>query len=175
MLIIEGTDLVGKTTVAHKLAKRLNMLYQHLGPLPEGWTERDYLDIAAPDLVRDRFHMSEICYHAVNNKPCIIDDYTMLNAWLRVRCCAYTVVIVVAHKCEHYFDERWREGEKFTLDQIKHVNRKYIDNFKHADDVFVMDERRPFLDDQDIDDIVENYTRRRKWWESNLDIIRSSM
>ena len=68
MLIVEGTDLAGKTTFCKAIIENLNRrgyshIYRHLSRLPESWDSyHDYLRIASPIGVHDRFHDSELAY-----------------------------------------------------------------------------------------------------------------
>ena len=63
MIIIEGTDCVGKTTLCKKLAKQTNMVYRHLTRLPDSFHRVfDYLPMFQPNYVCDRLWLSEYAY-----------------------------------------------------------------------------------------------------------------
>lgn len=66
MIIIEGTDLLGKTTLCRELVKRLaseGYIYAHLTRLPPGWDYYwDYVARMSRRVVQDRFHDSELAY-----------------------------------------------------------------------------------------------------------------
>lgn len=68
LIVLEGVDRVGKTTLASRLAKRLGCAVDHRTPKYEGHPLREYgatLDWYRPgvhDLVVDRFHWSERAY-----------------------------------------------------------------------------------------------------------------
>ena len=59
MLILEGADHLGKTT----LAKSLKLRYEHMG-IPESGFDyyRDYLYPITPHVVADRFHLGAMVY-----------------------------------------------------------------------------------------------------------------
>lgn len=92
MLIIEGADLVGKTTLAKALLKRAELddrgyIYGHMGVLPSGFSAEQYIDLAQPWLVQDRFHMSQIVYRFIENQPdhfLTPDVYRMIDGALRM-------------------------------------------------------------------------------------------
>ena len=68
MLIIEGSDLVGKTTLIKEICTEATkrgfpMIPQHFGLLPDNWDfYQDYLDYINKRTVMDRFVLSEIVY-----------------------------------------------------------------------------------------------------------------
>ena len=68
MLIIEGSDLVGKTTLIKEICEQASergfpMIPQHFGLLPDNWDfEKDYHDYVSKRTVMDRFVLSEVVY-----------------------------------------------------------------------------------------------------------------
>jgi hypothetical protein len=71
MIILEGADCVGKSTLSKKLIPLLDDLKyphveQHFGLLPKSWDYcSDYIRNVRPGVVMDRFHMSELIYGSV--------------------------------------------------------------------------------------------------------------
>lgn len=64
MIVVEGPDGSGKTTLAHRLAQLRGLRYEHAGPPEEGIDHvRWYLDRTGP-YVWDRFHLGEETYGA---------------------------------------------------------------------------------------------------------------
>lgn len=131
MLIIEGSDCVGKTTLCRELLKRLNavdcaMIPQHFGQLPKNWDYyRDYLPYISSHTVMDRFIMSEIVYgHVLRGRsPLLPEMYRLLDA--RLRLCGAVTVLIVAN--DAWYDEQLRDKysereQAFTVDQVKAVN-----------------------------------------------------
>jgi hypothetical protein len=65
MIIIEGSDSTGKTTLAHELSEKVGKPYRHQGRPPEGY---NYLGDGRHELaevVQDRFHLGELVYGAI--------------------------------------------------------------------------------------------------------------
>lgn len=131
MIIIEGTDLVGKTTLADKIVELNNMgkhvvplEYKHLGPLPDDWTVTDYMRLLSSTAVYDRFFVSELVYHPLNLKPCKLSKFDTLNI-TRALLWHYktTNVLVLGDEnkiAERYADLTTNHGRKelFTVEQV---------------------------------------------------------
>lgn len=147
MIILEGTDLVGKTTLAKRLitginevidAKRqdcgidmrANMRYQHLTVPPAGWDyEHDYLAMCARNVVQDRLWLSERAYGVITRGDTLIfnERLHMLECAARATFGAVTVVILgddvtIEREFDRLPDSR---RELFTLDTIRKVNKQY--------------------------------------------------
>ena len=124
MLIIEGPDLAGKTTLAKALCERpllrdAGYVYQHLSRLPSGFQAVQYLQMAAPMTVRDRFHMSEPCYsYARGDKPRLtLEEYRYVDGALR----SLGAVTVVVLPSEELIAERYVTRavlEMYPLDKV---------------------------------------------------------
>lgn len=136
MLIIEGADLTGKTTLAKRLAKLLNEqyglphVYQHLSRLPACWRGRArelHEELARRWVVQDRFHMSEVAYASARKDEPMLSpvEYELLDCSLRAGLGALTVVLV--DLTGDVIRSRWRDGEMFTLGQVLKVNDYYKD------------------------------------------------
>ena len=70
MLVIEGADCVGKSTLVKKLAKifknkGLSVTQSHLGAEASQWTVGDYVKCIQRWHIQDRFHLSERAYGEV--------------------------------------------------------------------------------------------------------------
>lgn len=64
LIIIEGADKTGKTTLAKAIAARFNYQYHHFGP-PKGRPADEYIDFLLnlkKPTVCDRFHLGELVY-----------------------------------------------------------------------------------------------------------------
>lgn len=138
MLILEGADLVGKTTLAKRLEKRLNELgwphtYSHMSKLPTAWRGprwcQNYLDAARPYAVQDRFHLSEPLYAAARGERPLVEDYELLDDCLRQQFGAFVVVVSAS---EELIGQRWHSEveakgreEMYKLGQILAVNRDF--------------------------------------------------
>lgn len=105
MLIIEGADRVGKTTLCHKLVEALApagpWMYRHFGPLPESWYHPwDYFPHMSRHVVQDRFHLSEWVYRRAEgqtNPNLTFEKYRLVDAQLRLLG-GVTVVITASQK-----------------------------------------------------------------------------
>lgn len=143
MLIIEGTDGLGKTTLAKKLAKRLEKLghiYAHFTRLPDSFDRfSDYMLRSSVRTVQDRFHMSEIAYIAargddvgamVRTMPSFLTPltYRLVDAALRLKC-AYTVVITAERDL---ITDKWNgmdpsRSEMYDHDVTQRANCAFLD------------------------------------------------
>lgn len=134
MLIIEGPDCVGKTTLALKLVAQLNELgfphvYQHMTRLPECWRvdpTTNYERLMNAFVVMDRFHMSEPIYATACGRKPMLDPATYSKIDKRLRAVgAYTFVITSTSQAiaERYEAKR----EMFDLAVVQNVNLRYVD------------------------------------------------
>lgn len=179
MLIIEGTDLVGKTTLAQTLTKRLaysGYVYSHFTRLPRGFDYCwDYIARASRRVVQDRFHMSEWAYSQARDdpepSPLSCEKYRVIDGYLR-SIGAFTVVILAE---ESLIRSRLGREEMYDIDVILKAQNsfKYLTTTRACDYDLVIkcDERNPWPDDQRIlsaylarqeaiDEIVAAKTRR---------------
>lgn len=93
MLILEGPDLVGKTTLAKKLVAAAHKAfmpasYTHFSRLPDCWkfpsSYRHYITCYG---VCDRFHMSEIAYSEARGdaRKLNVEGYRLIDTWCRLQ------------------------------------------------------------------------------------------
>jgi hypothetical protein len=136
MLIVEGSDLVGKTELCKVLINRLwsegyPVILQHFGLLPDDWDFYwDYLGFMNRRTVMDRFIMSEVVYGNVTRYGSRISPeiYCMLDAHLTLQA-SVTVVITATddwmkRQCELVYEGR---DEMFKPDEIVKVNAGFRD------------------------------------------------
>ena len=74
ILIVEGTDGVGKTTYAKRVAQQLGAEYRHSGP-PQGtdWYEEYVTSLdPAKDYVLDRWHVGEVVWPEVFGRKSLL-------------------------------------------------------------------------------------------------------
>lgn len=125
MLIVEGPDLAGKTTLCKKTLEYLtDHVYAHFSRLPKHFDYYEmYIDRMSRYIVQDRFHMSEIVYARVRNEEPNISHnrYRMLDAQAILHG-GFTVVLF-ASKPEDTLLTRWREGEMYDQDRVLLANR----------------------------------------------------
>lgn len=177
MLILEGADLVGKTTLAKKLLehpwlKSAGYTYRHLSRLPPTFQRYGgHCMLAARRVVHDRFHMSDIVYRQVCNEDQYFtpETYRLVDGFLR-GFGSLTVVIV----CEDndLIKSRLRDGEMYKPEQILHANHLYgqllgqnkpYENWQaDYDYVIWTNKTKPYPDDDDVRIIVEKYVARQE-------------
>lgn len=130
MLIVEGADLVGKTTLCKELVKRLNELqhphiYRHLSRLPNSFHRYyGYQSMAAIHSVQDRFHMSEPVYAAMRGDETPLTPwlYDQVDAMLLLKS-AFTVVVYAIN--EDLIRSRWGRDEMYDLESVLAVNASF--------------------------------------------------
>lgn len=125
LILIEGADGLGKTTLAKALQWKLRTAYVHHCP-PDHWQLSDF-SVVLPNAVYDRFHWSMWAYKNVRHQPLdldilmctAIDDRhkTTFNG-------AYKTVLLCASD-PNYFDAM-PEDHFFTAEAIKSVNERYL-------------------------------------------------
>lgn len=168
MLIIEGADLVGKTTLQRELLKRLPQhVPAHFTRLPPGFDfYHHYLTAANRWAVQDRFHLSELAYARFNRVgPSPLEAHVdLLHHRLRYEFGAFTVLLIA--ETRDVFTTRWREGEMFTLQQVMEVNDAFQALRPYADMVVpITRQMKP-----SPTAIIEAYNR----WITRLASIRNS-
>ena len=181
MLIIEGPDLVGKTTLCNELLKRLTSeegartygqwpaIYGHFSRLPAGWNYfKSYLPYITRYTVMDRFHVSELVYGGVTRGKTHISPggLRLLEALLTLAG-SYTVLVTASDAfIERRFADKKRD-EMFKLEQILAVNARYklLADY-HPEAVIDLtyevseDGAFPAEDDALIDTILRGWTNR---------------
>ena len=175
MLIIEGPDLAGKTTLAHNLIKRLNVqglphVYSHLSRLPDSFHRYwGYTQFMGRYLVQDRFHMSEPVYAKMRGDESELTPYlyALVDAKLKLSC-GFTVMLYMMD--DSMVLGRWRDGEMYRLEQVLEVNGMYKDIAEnkgwwegyqmHYDLAIGLTPETPFVSEQTEQLIVDTYGAR---------------
>lgn len=174
MIIVEGADLVGKTTLCKKLVERLpGHVYAHFTRLPDSFDRYwGYHERASRGIVQDRFHMSEVAYAAMRgdlgSSGLTPEVYRLVDARLRRLGCM-TVLLVAEPEL---LERRMREGEMYNISQILHVNAifKEIIESRGGSLGYDMDvdfwtegfETKPYVLEEEIDELVERYETRQE-------------
>ena len=130
MFIVEGTDLVGKTTVCEALVERLERhgpwVYKWFNKLPDCWNYYwGYLPHIIRHVVQDRFHMSEIVYRRMRDEPTELpaETYRMIDAHLRL---IGSVTLVVTMEEGLLREQLKTRHEMHTGDQIVRANNFFL-------------------------------------------------
>lgn len=169
MLVIEGADNTGKTTLAHKLCELLpDHEYRHLGRPPDNFDfVWDYVALAAPNHIHDRLHLGEIGYAfaGVNGARCSNYEFMYLNHWLSL---IPTMTILITADDELLANrhnkilQNGKKDELYTADKVVMANQAYRQlgplmrscfNTIH----FNLTESYPWLSDQDVQMLVKEY------------------
>lgn len=137
---MEGTDLVGKTTLCKKLLDQLNRQiggyqYQHFTRLPEGWDYYwSYVNRMSVRLVQDRFHDSESAYCYGRGEASVFENegargrfrYELIEAKLALLGCVKVVVTCDETEINRRFAEK---GDvMYSTDVIIRANKWFEEN-----------------------------------------------
>lgn len=139
MIIIEGPDCVGKTTVCKKLLKILNgeslglpHVYAHFTKLPAGFDYyHNYLDRASRYVVQDRFHLSEIVYsraRGIAKSPLCPERYRLVDAALR----NLGTITVLITADDGLIRERWDQSQMYNTE----ITLAAADGFRRLGELF---------------------------------------
>jgi len=183
MLIIEGPDMVGKTTLIKVLQQRLTTLGypvipQHFGLLDDRWDfYGDYLKYVHATTIMDRFILSEVVYGlTLRNKSRISPEvYRLLDAHLRLNGSVTVVIRAEEDWFRDWLDRKFDESrEVFDKSGIININSAFHDVLtplatskfsKYAFDVDIVyvitnDDLMPSNCENFIDRIVTLYLQR---------------
>lgn len=176
MLIVEGADLVGKTTLCEALVRELSRrehgyVYRHLTKLPNGFVSPwAYMQLASRRVVQDRFHMSEVLYAKARHERPVLSPfgYALVDAHLR-QLGAFTVIVTTSRD---QIADRWRAGEMYDLDTVLAIN----DDFESValgqyESRYVMDHDYHYQGPSPtgvIGDILDKYSQRQAEFDAIL-------
>lgn len=182
MIILEGTDLVGKTTLAKRLVELLDdrgYIYRHLSRLPDAFDRyHGYARLMSRCVVHDRFHMSEVVYSYArgdrSTKLCP-ETYRLVDAKLRL-VPALTVVVTAADASLVARHRERAKDEMYDAELVLRANEAFKTIAQKG--MFTYGDRR--YNDMDVDvwlactndfpsekhamEILELYERRLTTW-----------
>ncbi len=174
MIIVEGTDGVGKTTLCKTLLKSLSdHVYAHFTRLPPAFDYYwGYRQRASADVVQDRFHMSELAYAKARKEPSKLcpTTYKMVDGYLRGLGCL-TVLVTAGNKL---VESRWTPDQMFSLEATLEANSAFMDvalgDFKLDGKSYKIDfdlhfhvhEEHPYVAGAEVDVVLERYTELRE-------------
>ena len=186
MLIVEGNDCLGKTTVVNKLCTILDERYnlavvpQHFGLLPTSWDYfNDYVPFINSRVVMDRFIMSEVVYgYGLRNGAKLTPErYERLQARLTL-VGAMTVLITCLNDNTYgrILDEHVGRAEEYDRRDLMCMNAVWrnawhkVGDFERYDfkidysiDVFENEGRVQWPPDCTLRLIAQEYYRRQTW------------
>ena len=114
IVIIEGADKTGKTTLAKKLAADLGWRYEHFGAPAKGSRAADqylnYLKNLKRPTIIDRFHIGETIYGKLLRGESQVNDQemTVLNRWIN----KLNGMVVLMEPQLKEFEDRWAVGKR---------------------------------------------------------------
>jgi len=184
MIIVEGADLVGKTTFCHKLlefaALRDTYWYRHLSKPPVGASFCScYVELAMRCAVQDRFHMSEVVYSRVRDEKeasCSPEKYRLVDAHLRTLGAITVIIVTDIDVLKRRYEETARD-EMYDLEKILYANELFTEICQEGgsfegyrmdlDLFFTLDDEIPFPTDAMARTVVDAYCKR----QAQLDLI----
>jgi len=116
MLLIEGSDNLGKTMLAKKIVRKI----AEMGlPVVYGWMTRpdenvfdfflDYKKLLNPYAVQDRFHLSGLAYHENKIPP---RNLQMINGWIHGE---GGLIVVMYASDETWYEEHIRKDTRKNI------------------------------------------------------------
>ena len=133
MIILEGPDCVGKTTLANNLFEHSDLqdagyIYAHFTRLPRGFrSPKYYLERMSQRVIQDRFHISELVYCKFNGKHSIVsqEGHDEVNEKLK----GSSIVVLTAD--EQLLVERFEsEREMYSVETVLEANNRYFKYLK---------------------------------------------
>ena len=125
MILIEGTDGVGKSTLAKALARKYMCWYVRTGLPPNWWTSLDYITKVAPFAVFDRYHWSHLAYQVTRSHDLQFteQDCREIDKALYGRCNHnYCKILLVADSAS-WFDDK--TDSLYDVKQVAKVNEEF--------------------------------------------------
>lgn len=180
MIIIEGTDLLGKTTLANALVRKLNRaglphVYSHFSKLADSWhIYHHYIPFIQRNVVMDRFYMSRCAYgQALKNQAVIdLDTYRMLDAKVRLVGGLHVLLTASDDYIRHNWDRYSSRGEMYNLDAVQSVNdtfMRFADESVYDVDIHAhLTQPGVYIADDFIDMVLSEYSQRQHVLNSHL-------
>lgn len=129
MLLIEGSDCLGKTILAKKIVRKISDMSL---PVTYGWMTRpnedvfdfflDYKKLLNPYAVQDRFHISGLAYH---DDKISVECLQIINGWIRG---VGGIIVVLYAEDENWYRERLENDERgniLPVDKLCAANKFY--------------------------------------------------
>jgi len=173
MIIVEGPDLAGKTTLCERILEHMHRhgypyVPRHLSRLPYCFLWQHYYNLISPFVVQDRFHLSEIPYAKVRGDVPILDSwsYQIVDGWLK----SVGAVQVVLIPTPEVLEARWRKDEMYTLEQVQEVRANYLvmtnDRNVWYDAIYEVTDPDKGPNEEFIEDLCELAMKRHDYVES---------
>lgn len=173
MIIIEGADLLGKTTLAKRLVHlHHGYVYAHFTRLDKKFDYvNGYIARASRRVVQDRFHMSEVVYSMARGEDPMVseEEYRYVDGYLR-RLGAYTVVVTASPE---YYETvlrcRMRSEEMYDEKIMARANEFFVRAGNSelcqmdVDLRIELSKDHPMIDDRDVAHITCEYRKRQSF------------
>jgi len=185
MLIIEGSDCLGKTTLANNILKRVQELgeiatIRHLGR-PDTTFDfyTDYFPMIEPSVIQDRFHLGALAYHDGVMTP---DHLRIIEGWIYSH--GGFIILMYASDFRKYRkrienDPRGNLLEVPILEEankrfyeLVHCNKKAIIDFSW--DMYDFKSEEQYIGQYTINELTEQWLQRRKEYYNGLEILQNS-
>jgi len=177
MLVIEGSDCLGKTTLAKAIVRKVS----EMGiPVVYSWMTRPnedkfdffhaYKDMLNPCAVQDRFHLGGLAYHKDKISSWRLQ---IINAWIRS---IGGLIVVLYAADEEWYEQRIRADERENILSwpIMCQGNTFFKKYARTGDVdysfnilpeLCYDEfngKPMFISDADIDELINEWISRRR-------------
>lgn len=157
MIIVEGPDGAGKTTLARTLADRLGLDYVHKSaptqpPIVEYWPPRR-------EVVADRWHLGELVYGPLRRGHTDMDRWTFVGIEYALQAWG-TVLVLLTPPISFLVDNIAARGEHHPLAQLEDEAHAFDIAFEES----VLPKRRlPLVwTDGDVDALVDWYNEDKE-------------
>jgi thymidylate kinase len=153
MLVLEGPDQMGKTTIAKRLCQLGDWEYRHMTIRPAGWRfPEDYYELIQPGVVQDRFHLGAYAYQGFL--------FDRMGVWERIKATGGMIVLITADP--RFLLKRWNRDrhEMFPAKKVLDANCRFqeCENDIH----FHLDERHDWISDDVVQEIADEYQRLQR-------------
>jgi len=173
MLLIEGSDNLGKTVLAKKIVRKISDMGL---PVVYSWMTRpnenvfdfflSYKKLLNPYAVQDRFHLSGMAYH-YDKISC--QRLQIINAWIRS---VGGLIVVLYAADEEWYRTRLEQDDRGNLlpvDKLCAANKfykRYVAQTGDCDYGFNILTKHidhpSFPNDYDIDELINEWLKRRQ-------------
>ena len=168
MIIIEGPDCAGKTTLAqtlwsHPRLQERGMEVQHLSRLPTGH-DREHHYIARMNVngIFDRFHYSELAYAKARGDAEILltpAKFKSVERALNSTFAAFKILLTISTR--DILERRWTKSEMYSQDIVWAANEEFKSMRLLFDYHFDATNDRPFVDASYAEWLINAYLERR--------------
>ena len=194
MLIVEGSDNLGKTTICHRLVDLANELdppknpwdnnaynYTHMTRPKEGFNFfTDYFPLMNVYGIQDRFHLSAIAYH----DPVPFDQAKLrfIESWL------YrfgSLIVIVEPQSSVFYEKRLSKSDKIEMFGTKTMCKardifSIIIDFEDVDGLFPIYDWSIYVELNEEGEIVKTATNEElkdilRQWFKRIELIKEVM